>query len=185
MNTLYNDLDTLLILALTESFHGPKAMYKKAIKLLKCVKPKVEAGLLKFILASGIGTAVKELYTFCDEYLYYALPAAELGKDGFDGMMIMGEEVYPIVVNYESQEDYNWLVKNEEEIYTAACFDIMDRHNVRKCAAEFLMFPKHGYRGIPQWWGVEDEHNELRILDVISEDTTPLGRVSTSKQVNV
>lgn len=169
---MYHDLDAFLILKLIETNHGQKAMYKKAVEMYTGkvkVKPEVAQGFIKKSIAErNVKHAARKINEYIADYLYYALPARELGDQGQNGMVIYDGTVYPIVVSYETADDYHWAVANEHEVYTAALFYLTWLHRVStNIEAEFLMFATYGYRGIPHWWSIKNIGTPLKYADLL------------------
>jgi hypothetical protein len=212
----FGDLDTLLILALTHKNHGFKEVQKKALKMAKKKQTEgiVARAILKPIMDRKTHSdSLKELMLFIDEYLYYALPAAEIGKiDAYCGMAILREEeAIPVCVRYESVEDFHWARDNEAELWTAICKDLLwdaykeirvpyeieickedpTKHYVQVphepvvLTADILMFSKYGYSGSPKHWGLELKKNEpLFLTELVSEDReTPTFYYAPERQV--
>jgi hypothetical protein len=163
---LYHDLDVLLLLALVRENHGRsnKRAVKEMVKGLwsRC-QPVVQQGVLKGMMYMKTDELDRTLNWFISDYLYYSVPATQLGAQGFDGYAIHEKVVYPVTVYYETEEDYRWALKNEEEIRTGVCRDLLFefRDTPRKegeprCAkADVLMFQNRGYKGVPKHWGVQ------------------------------
>lgn len=169
---MYHDLDVLLILALIKREHGAKAMYKKAVQMVRGkvkVEPKVVHGILKVLTSpNSPNFASRKLDEFIEDYLYYALPAREIGAEKGVGMVIYKDQVYPIHVTYETSSDYWWSVENETEIYTAAIFWLIWEHGVTDIIeAEFLMFTMYGFKGIPRWWCVKNIGGEVSYQSIV------------------
>lgn len=212
----FDDLHTLLVLALVNKNHGFKEVQKKALKM---AKKKQTVGIVARAILKPImdrkthADSLRELMDFIDEYLYYALPAAEIGKrDAFCGMAIINEEeAIPVVVRYETHEDFHWARDNEEELWTAICKDLLwdaykeirvpyeieickedpTKHYVKVphepvvLTADILMFAKYGYSGNPKHWGLELKKDEpLFLTELVSEDQdTPTFYYAPEKQV--
>lgn len=169
---MYHDLDAFLILALVERNHGQKEMYKKAVDMFRGkvkVKPEVAQGFIqKMIQPRTPQAAVKQFNTYVEDYLYYALPAREIGDKGYNGMAILDGVFYPIEILYETEEDYLWAIANEKEIYTAALFYLAWYHRVTdNIEAEFLLFATYGYRGMPHWWTIKNIGAPLKYEDLL------------------
>jgi len=169
---MYHDLDAFVILALVEKFHGQKAMYKKAVEMfrgkIKC-EPQVSQGfILKAIKKRDVRTFVYKIDAYIDDYLYYALPARDLGDDGALGMVFYEGVVHPIVVTYETEDDYWWAIENEHEIFTAANFWLVWEHRLTEgINAEYLMFATYGYSGMPRWWGIKNLGGPVPYKDLL------------------
>lgn len=169
---MYSDLDAFLILALTERLNGVKAAYKKAVEMYRGkgnIEPKMAKGVIaNCIKARDVKAFVGQFNQYVQDYLYYALPARDLAREGAQGMVIVGEEVWSIEVTYETEEDYWWSIENETEIYTAASFWLIWHYRLTQdFSGDFLMFNKYGYRGIPRWWGVKNIGGLVKYADLL------------------
>lgn len=212
----FGDLDTLLILALTNKNHGFKEVQKKALKMAKKKQTEgiVARAILKPIMDRKThAESVNELFLIAEDYLYYALPAAEIGKrDAFCGMAVINqEEAIPVIVRYETEEDFHWARDNEAELWTAICKQLLwdaykeirvpyeiefctedsTKHYIKVphepvvVKADILMFHKYGYSGAPKHWGLELKKDEpLFLTELVSEDQeTPTFYYAPEKQV--
>lgn len=212
----FDDLCTLLILALVNKNHGFKEVQKKALKMAKRKQTEgiVARAILKPIMDRKThADSVKELFLIAEDYLYYALPAAEVGKrDAFCGMAVIDqEEVIPVIVRYETEEDYHWARDNEDELWTGICKHLLwdaykeirvpyeieicaddpTKHNIKVphepvvIKADILMFHKYGFSGAPKHWGLELKKDEpLFLTELVSEDQeTPTFYYAPPKQV--
>jgi len=208
----YNDLDTLLILALVLDGNrsNATAVRQKAIKLMKKVQPIVARAVLNTICKGTAAQAVKALELFIEDYLYYAIPAREIGDQGYSGMAIINEEeAIPVSLEFESEEDFLWAIRNEEELWTGICkdllwddyskvrtpydFEILEdgnwaikvRHEPIVVKADILLFGSVGFSGAPKHWGVELKKDEpLFLTELVSQDQeteTKRFRVSKDK----
>lgn len=169
---MYHDLDTFLILALVEINHGPKAMYKKAVEMYRGkvkVKPEVAQGIIrKSIKDRDIKTVSYKINAYIEDYLYYALPAKEAGKVGAQGLVIYEGHAHPIVVTYETEEDYWWVLENETEIYTAASFWLVWNYRLTQdFSGDFLMFASYGFKGQPRYWGIKNIGGPIAYKDLL------------------
>jgi len=169
---MYHDLDAFLILALVELNHGQKAMYKKAVEMFRGkvkVKPEVSQGFIrKAIKSRDVSIAKYKIDAYIEDYLYYALPAREVGKLKAQGMVIYEGVVHPITVTYETEADYWWAIANETEIYTAVAFWLVWHYRLTKdFSGEFLMFGNYGFKGIPRWWGIKNIGGPVAYKDLL------------------
>jgi hypothetical protein len=208
---LYNDLDTLLILALvlSNNRNNATAVRQKAIKLMKKVQPIVGRAVLKTITQGTAAQAVKALELFIEDYLYYALPASEIGQSEHPGMVIINhEEAIPLNIHYETEEDFKWARRNESEILTTICksllwdayaeirtpyeyelkedgsWSIVVPHEPIPVKADILLFGSWGFSGAPKYWGVELKKNEpLFLTELVAEDReTPTFLYAAAKE---
>lgn len=169
---MYHDLDAFLILALTEAFHGQKAMYKKAVLMyrgkIKC-KPEVTQGFIRKVIKSrDYKAGAYKVDGYIADYLYYALPARLLGDAGAQGMVFVGDTAWPIEVTYETEEDFWWAHENETEIYTAVSFYLVWHYRLTQdFSGEFLMFATYGFKGIPRWWGIKNIGGPIAYKDLL------------------
>lgn len=208
--TKYNDLDTLLILALVESnAKETREIQKKALKLMKKVQPIVASAVLKTLCFGTSAQCKKALDMFIEDYLYYALPAAQIGAQGYSGMAIVNkEESIPVSLTFETEEDFRWALKNEEELWTGICKDLLwDAYKEQRTPytyefqadgswtikvphepivikADILLFGSVGFKGTPKHWGVELKENEpLFLSELVSDDQeTPTKRFRAAKE---
>lgn len=165
-DTLYHDLDVLLILALTRSAHGSsnkRAVKEMVRKIWDRSLPAVQTAILRGMYYMKTDELNQQLNWHIADYEYYSIPATQLGAQGFDGYAIHEKTVYPITVYYETVEDYRWALKNEPEVWTAVCRDLLfefrdaprPEGTPRQAKADILMFANKGYRGVPKHWGVQ------------------------------
>lgn len=166
VETRYHDLDILLLLALTRSVHG--SSNKRAVKemvrqLWDRTVPAAQTAILRGMYYMKTDELNQQLNWHIADYQYYSIPATQLGALGFDGYAIHEKVVYPVEVHYETEDDYRWALKNEQEVWTGVCrsllYDFRDaprpEGTPRQAKAEILMFANKGYRGIPKHWGVQ------------------------------
>lgn len=207
----YNDLDTLLILALVESnAKETREIQKKALKLMKKVQPIVAAAVLKTLCHGNSAQCKKAFDLFVEDYLYYAQPAAIVGGQGYSGMVIVNqEEVIPVSLTFETEDDFRWAIQNEEELWTGICKDLLwdayaevrtpyqpdyqpdgkwfisVPHEPIVVKADILLFGSVGFKGAPKHWGLELKKDEpLFLSELVSADQeTPTQRFRASKDV--
>lgn len=163
---LYHDLDVLLILALVRVNHGKsnkRAVKEKVKDLWGRTQPIVQQGVLRGMMYMKTDELDRNLNWFISDYLYYSVPATQLGAQGFDGYAIHEKVVYPVAIWFETEDDYHWARNNQSEIWTGVCRDLLYEFRdapraegvPRKATAEVLLFQNRGYNGLIKHWGVE------------------------------
>jgi hypothetical protein len=163
---LFHDLDVLLRLALVRKFHSKtnKRAVKEMVKeLWDRTQPIVQQGVLKGMMYMKTDELDRTLNWFISDYLYYSVPATQLGAQGFDGYAIHEKVVYPVEIWYETPEDYHWARMNQSEIWTGVCRDLLytfrdaprEEGAPRRATADVLLFQNRGYNGLIKHWGVE------------------------------
>jgi hypothetical protein len=114
---------------------------------------------LKVILAVDKHRTAREVYEHCKDYLYYALPAKAVGRHGCDGYVIPKgtNEVIPIKVLCETVEDFEYIRKNQTDLWTtiSAHFVWQNRDTNPEFIGDFMMFHTSGWPGRPKWWGAK------------------------------
>jgi hypothetical protein len=188
---LFHDLDVLLILALTRKFHGKtnkRAVKEKIKDIWARTQPIVQRGVLKGMYYMKTDELDRNLNWFISDYMYYSIPATQLGAQGYSGYAIYDKTVYPVEVTYESEEDFLWAIRNIEEIRTKVCTDLLwefcrEPGQPREVKADVLMFQNCGYDGLPKHWGIKmNDDAPISIDDMISPDCeTPTFRYRPTK----
>lgn len=194
VDNLYHDLDVLLLLALARRNHGKtnkRAVKELAKELYSRAQPVVQQGILKGMLYLKTDELDQQLNWFISDYLYYSVPATQLGAKGYDGYAIHDKVVYPVEVHYETEEDYRWAIKNEEEVRTGICRDLLyefrdapRKEGEPRCAkADVLLFANRGYKGVPKHWGVQmNDDLPFYLNGLVAEDrSTPVHRFRPKK----
>lgn len=186
---LFHDLDVLLRLALVRTNHGKanKRAVKEMVKeLWGRTQPIVQQGILKGMLYMKTDDLDRQLNWYISDYLYYSVPATQLGAQGYDGYAIHDKVVYPVEVHYETEADFLWARKHESEVWTGICRDLLyefrdaprDEGAPRRATADVLMFGNRGFSGVVKHWGVQmNDDLPFYLNGLVAEDReTPVYR---------
>jgi hypothetical protein len=160
-----NSLEVLLRLLLASGTMGDYKDFRKlAIKLKKTATPQVQMTIIDTILAENkYPLAKKNLLAHVDHYIevlvktsgcrdvwqYFELleVADQLGKDGYQGLILHEDVVYPIELFVESKEDRDWGIENED-IVALTCIDgLMSKLGLKRIECAIALFTSKGFKG--------------------------------------
>lgn len=155
---LYDDLDTLTILALAAVLHDKKGFLKVAVKMLKRVSPQTASAIVKQVLDSPrYKTAI---HAHLWRYLNITRCAQEIGQDRQNqGMIIYQDEVYPLQIEVESAEDRPWAIKHQAEVQLRAVEGLMKLVEKDHVYCHVLLFSNRGFNGIVREFELKREPN--------------------------
>lgn len=155
---LLGELDTLTVLSLAAILHDKKGFTKVAVKLLKRVHPRVAQQIVKQVLeAPRYKTAIHAHLWY---YLNFTRCAKEIGQDlKHHGMVIYGEDVYPVRFEIASEEDLPWMFANQNQLRVTAAEAVMRLLDRVQLYCHVLLFANRGFDGMAL--EVEIEHNPL------------------------
>ncbi|MNV67719.1 hypothetical protein D3C71_1605290 [compost metagenome] len=105
-----------------------------------------------------------------------------MGARGYDGFAIHDKVVYPVEIHYETEEDFLWARKNETEVWTGVCRDLLyefrdaprEEGSPHRVTADVLLFGNRGFSGVVKHWGVEIKDGLPFYLNgLVAEDREP------------
>lgn len=169
-----------LCIALYMNLHlTDKALRKYAIKLYDRTVPHCRGYLKNAINAKSISRFVKDTIDLVvdksalQHQLFLEAKKIMAGK-GFDGMVVIDDDVYGVMIDYgqtPDPEDKVWAQENEFEVVTAICHQTMNNLQINKISCEIVLFKEAGFKN-----GVYEFHN-LEIERELLEAATHKGEI--------
>jgi hypothetical protein len=180
----YTTLDTLLIMALMEKFHGQVGMSGKPQKWLNklweikdYVAPAVVPTVVQPLLKAPL--PFKELDAMVDNYLTLGSATEEFVAQKYHGMLIYEKEIYPIKLLVEKDVGYKWVTANEVQIMRMAAHvacEMFDLETIQCHVMFFAAFNMSGRMGsvahrridIKEAFPDQDEANVVNLVKVVA-----------------
>ena len=143
-------LDTLLILALMEKFHGqvgitgkPKRFLEKVWDLKDRVKVAVVATVLDPIYRSPF--PFKMLTQMTDHYVTLDETTQQFVEDGYQGLLIHEGLIYPVKLYAEDKEAHTWGKENEVQLMRMAAHVACAAFDIPTIQCHVLFFMQAGF----------------------------------------
>lgn len=177
-------LDTLLILALTEKFHGkvgitgkPKKFLEKVWDLKDRVKVAVVATVLDPIYRSPF--PFKMLTQMTDHYVTLDETTQRFVEEGNQGLLIHEGLIYPVKLYAEDKDVYNWGKENEVQLMRMAAHVACNAFNIPTIQCHVLFFMQCGFShrmgsvghrvvDIKEAFPDQDEANVVNLVRVVA-----------------
>lgn len=182
--TPLSTLDTLLILALMEKFHGkvgitgkPKRFLEKVWDLKDRVNVAVVATVLDPIYRAPF--PFKVLTQMTEQYVTLDETTQQFVEDGFQGLLIYEGLIYPVKLYAEDKEAFQWGHANEAQLMRMAAHVACHAFNVATIQCHVLFFMQCGFShrmgsvghrvvDIKEAFPDQDEANVVNLVRVVA-----------------
>lgn len=180
----YSTLDTLLIMALMEKFHGrvgmsgkPQRWLDKLWDLKDYVAPAVVPTIVQPLLKAPL--PFKELDAMVDNYLSLGHATESFIAQKFHGMLIHEKEIYPIKLYVEADVGYKWVTANETQIMRMAAHVACEMFDLDAIQCHVMFFAAFNMSGrmasvghrrvdIKEAFPDQDEANIVPLIKVVA-----------------
>lgn len=180
----YTTLDTLLILALMEKFHGqvnfsgkPQKWLDKLWEIKDYVAPAVVTTIVQPLLKAPL--PFKELTGMADNYLTLGSATEDFIAQKYHGMLIYEKQIYPIKLYVEEEVGYKWVTANETQIMRMAAHVACEMFNLETIQCHVMFFAAFNLSGrmasvghrrvdIKEAFPDQDEANVVNLVRVVA-----------------
>lgn len=177
-------LDTLLILALMEKFHGkvgitgkPKRFLEKVWDLKDRVKVAVVATVLDPIYRAPF--PFKVLTQMTEHYVTLDETTQQFVEDGYQGLLIHEGLIYPVKLYAEDKEAHTWGKENEVQLMRMAAHVACAAFDIPTIQCHVLFFMQAGFShrmgsvghrmvDIKEAFPDQDEANVVKTIRVVA-----------------
>lgn len=143
---LLNEID--IILALFYLRNEPvKTIRKRIVKLSTRCSPLLQTGALSLVYHSK--DPQKAIAEILSPQLIYAEQIKEFYETNHDGFVTVGREIYPLMIEAETDEDLSWVKDNEAELCMVAAHATMNKLELNRIFCRVTLFKLKGYTGVP------------------------------------
>ena len=148
MNDVIKVKEVDVFIALLLNYHlDYKKMRKLIQKLMKRTDHYISQGFLKFLLE------VKNPHKYIDQALEESdlIPklVLEFSKENYFGMVRVGDDIYPVTLEFEEDADYLWSQDNEEVVGVACAHQTMNDLKKEHLKCTVFLFKTFGFSGRP------------------------------------
>lgn len=151
--------ETDMFIALLMNYHLDYKKLRKVIhKLIKRVDPHIGNGFLKFLLET------KTPHRYIDQALDERdqLPGImqSLIDDGHMGMVRHGDNIIPVQLSFDTNEDHVWAVENEDLAAVGVAHQLMNDLNRDRLQCTVFLFRGYGFSCKPKEFDIaRTSHN--------------------------
>lgn len=148
-----------VFIALLLNYHLDYKKLRKVIqKLAKRVDPHIANGFLKFLM--GTKTPHRYIDQALEERGQLPEIMGSLIDEGFMGMVRFKDEIIPVELNIDSNEDFLWAVENEDLVAVSVAHQLMNDINRNRIQCTVFLFREFGFSGKPKEFDIaRTKHN--------------------------
>jgi hypothetical protein len=153
MNTIIKVKEVDVFITLLMNYQlDYKKMRKVIQKLMKRTDLHISQGFLKFLLT------VKNPHKYIDQALEESDLIPELidslTKENYFGMVRVGDDFYPVTLEFEEDSDYLWSQENEEVVGVACAHQTMNDLKKEHLKCTVFLFQGFGFTGRPMEFSI-------------------------------